>query len=83
MLEQWFDSPELQRSAELYEDIIKCCCGDAMSEVPSVLFYGCYTVVCYCKVDGKVDGQIFLCVFLLCVVLLDGPTIFWSTFDLK
>lgn len=44
VLEQWFDSPEMQRSAELYEDLIKCCCGDAMSEVQLVLLSWCNTV---------------------------------------
>ncbi|KAL8139120.1 hypothetical protein V2J09_005121, partial [Rumex salicifolius] len=35
ILEQWPDAPEIQRSADLYEDLIKCCVGDAMSEVRS------------------------------------------------
>ncbi|XP_002985873.2 CLIP-associated protein [Selaginella moellendorffii] len=35
ILEQWPDTPEIQRSAELYEDLIKCCVVDAMSEVRS------------------------------------------------
>ncbi|KAH0451999.1 hypothetical protein IEQ34_019298 [Dendrobium chrysotoxum] len=35
ILEYWADAPELQRSAELYEDLIKCCVADAMSEVRS------------------------------------------------
>lgn len=33
VLEYWADAPEIQRSADLYEDLIKCCVGDAMSEV--------------------------------------------------
>ncbi|CAM6093819.1 unnamed protein product [Calypogeia fissa] len=33
VLEQWGDSPEIQRAVELYEDLIKGCVGDAMSEV--------------------------------------------------
>ncbi|KAJ9547859.1 hypothetical protein OSB04_020402 [Centaurea solstitialis] len=33
ILEYWADAPEIQRSADLYEDLIKCCVGDAMSEV--------------------------------------------------
>ncbi|KAG6504919.1 hypothetical protein ZIOFF_037267 [Zingiber officinale] len=33
ILEYWADAPELQRSADLYEDLIKCCVADAMSEV--------------------------------------------------
>ncbi|XP_042390436.1 CLIP-associated protein-like isoform X1 [Zingiber officinale] len=35
ILEYWADAPELQRSADLYEDLIKCCVADAMSEVRS------------------------------------------------
>ncbi|XP_057965079.1 CLIP-associated protein isoform X2 [Malania oleifera] len=35
ILEYWADAPEIQRSADLYEDLIKCCVGDAMSEVRS------------------------------------------------
>lgn len=33
ILEHWPDASEIHRSAELYEDLIKCCVGDAMSEV--------------------------------------------------
>ncbi|XP_062185862.1 CLIP-associated protein-like isoform X1 [Phragmites australis] len=33
ILEYWADAPEIQRSADLYEDMIKCCVADAMSEV--------------------------------------------------
>ncbi|KAI4986910.1 hypothetical protein ZWY2020_019540 [Hordeum vulgare] len=32
ILEYWADAPEIQRSADLYEDLIKCCVADAMSE---------------------------------------------------
>ncbi|XVE81470.1 hypothetical protein DITRI_Ditri15bG0066700 [Diplodiscus trichospermus] len=35
MLEYWADAPEIQRSADLYEDLIKCCIADATSEVRS------------------------------------------------
>lgn len=35
VLEHWPDAPEIHRSAELYEDMIKCCVSDAMSEVRS------------------------------------------------
>ncbi|KAJ7559060.1 hypothetical protein O6H91_04G068100 [Diphasiastrum complanatum] len=35
MLEQWADSSDIHRSADLFEDLIKCCVGDAMSEVRS------------------------------------------------
>ncbi|KAK6143980.1 hypothetical protein DH2020_020800 [Rehmannia glutinosa] len=33
ILEYWADAPEIQRSADLYEDLIRCCVADAMSEV--------------------------------------------------
>ncbi|RZR82630.1 hypothetical protein BHM03_00009085 [Ensete ventricosum] len=32
ILEYWADAPEIHRSADLYEDLIKCCVADAMSE---------------------------------------------------
>ncbi|PIN03312.1 hypothetical protein CDL12_24170 [Handroanthus impetiginosus] len=35
VLEYWADAPEIQRSADLYEDLIRCCVADAMSEVRS------------------------------------------------
>ncbi|KAK4281371.1 hypothetical protein QN277_012874 [Acacia crassicarpa] len=35
ILEHWPDAPEIQRSADLYEGLIKCCVSDAMSEVRS------------------------------------------------
>ncbi|XP_019444405.1 PREDICTED: CLIP-associated protein-like isoform X1 [Lupinus angustifolius] len=35
VLEHWPDAPEIHRSADLYEDMIKCCVKDAMSEVRS------------------------------------------------
>eukprot|EP00252_Welwitschia_mirabilis_P026200 TRINITY_DN8484_c0_g1_i2.p1 TRINITY_DN8484_c0_g1~~TRINITY_DN8484_c0_g1_i2.p1 ORF type:complete len:1346 (-),score=306.49 TRINITY_DN8484_c0_g1_i2:769-4806(-) len=35
VLECWVDAPEIQRAADLYEDLIKCCVGDAVSEVRS------------------------------------------------
>ncbi|KAJ0963664.1 hypothetical protein J5N97_028786 [Dioscorea zingiberensis] len=35
ILEYWADAPEIQRSADIYEDLIKCCVADAMSEVRS------------------------------------------------
>ncbi|KAM7265218.1 hypothetical protein ACFE04_002901 [Oxalis oulophora] len=35
IVEHWPDAPEIHRSADLYEDLIKCCVGDAMSEVRS------------------------------------------------
>ncbi|KAJ3706355.1 hypothetical protein LUZ61_010060 [Rhynchospora tenuis] len=36
ILEYWADAPEIQRSADIYEDLIKCCVADAMSEVRSI-----------------------------------------------
>ncbi|XP_057508381.1 CLIP-associated protein-like isoform X1 [Actinidia eriantha] len=33
LLEYWADAPEIQRAADLYEDLLKCCVADAMSEV--------------------------------------------------
>ncbi|KAH7862848.1 hypothetical protein Vadar_010223 [Vaccinium darrowii] len=33
ILEYWADEPEIQRAADLYEELIKCCVADAMSEV--------------------------------------------------
>lgn len=54
MLEQWFDSPEMQRFAELYEDLIKCCCGDAMSEVQFALPIECFTMILLLIVDYQV-----------------------------
>ncbi|XP_065637575.1 CLIP-associated protein isoform X3 [Quercus suber] len=35
ILEHWPDAPEIQRSADLYEDLLRCCVADAMSEVRS------------------------------------------------
>lgn len=42
VLEYWADAPEIQRSADLYEDMIKCCVADAMSEVGSIFYTGTY-----------------------------------------
>ncbi|KAK6164363.1 hypothetical protein DH2020_001227 [Rehmannia glutinosa] len=33
ILEYWADAPEIHRSADLYEDLLRCCVADAMSEV--------------------------------------------------
>ncbi|KAJ0973588.1 hypothetical protein J5N97_021547 [Dioscorea zingiberensis] len=33
ILEYWADDPEIQRSADLYEDLIKCCVANAVSEL--------------------------------------------------
>ncbi|XP_039027557.1 CLIP-associated protein-like [Hibiscus syriacus] len=35
ILEHWPDAPEIHRSADLYEELIRCCVADAMSEVRS------------------------------------------------
>ncbi|KAL2629963.1 hypothetical protein R1flu_014649 [Riccia fluitans] len=47
VLEQWGDSPEMQRSVELYEELIKTCVSDAMSEVRSIA-RTCFRVFCKC-----------------------------------
>ncbi|KAL3687778.1 hypothetical protein R1sor_014087 [Riccia sorocarpa] len=47
VLEQWGDSPEMQRSVELYEDLIKTCVSDAMGEVRSSA-RTCFRVFCKC-----------------------------------
>ncbi|KAK9733851.1 hypothetical protein RND81_04G096800 [Saponaria officinalis] len=36
VLENWPDEPEIQRSADLYEDLIRRCVGDAVSEVRTI-----------------------------------------------
>ncbi|KAL6968088.1 hypothetical protein U1Q18_033891 [Sarracenia purpurea var. burkii] len=36
ILEYWADAPEIQRAADLYEDLIRCCVADAMSEVRAI-----------------------------------------------
>nr|GEX86613.1 CLIP-associated protein [Tanacetum cinerariifolium] len=35
ILQYWANAPEIHRPADLYEDLIKCCVGDAISEVRS------------------------------------------------
>lgn len=44
ILEYWADEPEIQRSADLYEDLIRCCVADAMSEVSTthILYFMTY-----------------------------------------
>lgn len=45
ILEYWADTHEIQRCADLYDDLIKCCVADAISEVlfrgmnSSLIFY--------------------------------------------
>ncbi|MCO5575783.1 hypothetical protein L7F22_029588 [Adiantum nelumboides] len=46
-LEQWAESPEIQKLVDMYEDLIKCCVGDAMSEVRSTA-RTCYRVFAKC-----------------------------------
>ncbi|CAM6027395.1 unnamed protein product [Sphagnum balticum] len=50
MLEEWSESSEMQRAAELYQELIKCCCGDAMGEVRSTARM-CYRVFARCWPD--------------------------------
>ncbi|CAM6027387.1 unnamed protein product, partial [Sphagnum balticum] len=50
MLEEWSESSEMQCAAELYQELIKCCCGDAMDEVRSTARM-CYRVFARCWPD--------------------------------
>ena len=43
ILEHWPDAPEIQRSADLYEDLLRCCVADAMSEV---IIFGIRLIFC-------------------------------------
>lgn len=52
ILEYWADAPEIQRSADLYEDLIRCCVADAMSEVFTsrihiLFFMTCFEISCF------------------------------------
>ncbi|KAJ0046511.1 hypothetical protein Pint_04227 [Pistacia integerrima] len=38
ILEHWPDALEIQRSVDLYEDFIRCCVADAMSDMLLLLF---------------------------------------------
>jgi len=49
MLEYWVDTPEIQRSADLYEDLIKCCIADATSEVFTFCHLHIYIVVLFMR----------------------------------
>ncbi|XP_039116777.1 CLIP-associated protein-like isoform X3 [Dioscorea cayenensis subsp. rotundata] len=42
MLDYWADASDIQRSADLYEDLLKCCVADAMCEVRAT------ARACYC-----------------------------------
>ncbi|KAM7521779.1 hypothetical protein LguiA_011681 [Lonicera macranthoides] len=57
ILEYWADAPEIQRSADLYEDLIKCCVGDAMSEVRSTA-RACYRM--FAKTWPERSRRLFL-----------------------
>ncbi|KAL6635349.1 hypothetical protein ACP70R_028020 [Stipagrostis hirtigluma subsp. patula] len=57
MLEYWVDTPEIQRSAELYEDFIKCCIADATSEVRSSA-RACYRM--FSRIWPQRSHQLFL-----------------------
>ncbi|GKD23650.1 hypothetical protein Tco_1225353, partial [Tanacetum coccineum] len=39
ILQYWADAPKIHRLTDLYEDLIKCCVGDAISECPRVKGY--------------------------------------------
>ncbi|KAL8092909.1 CLIP-associated protein-like [Apium graveolens] len=58
ILEYWADAPEIQRSADLYEDMIKCCVGDAMSEVRSTA-RACYRM--FAKTWPERSRRLFSC----------------------
>ncbi|KAK1355906.1 CLIP-associated protein-like [Heracleum sosnowskyi] len=58
ILEYWADAPEIQRSADLYEDLIKCCVGDAMGEVRSTA-RACYRM--FAKTWPERSRRLFSC----------------------
>ncbi|KAJ8616826.1 hypothetical protein MRB53_036198 [Persea americana] len=58
ILEYWADAPEIQRSADLYEDLIKCCVADAMSEVRSIA-RTCYRM--FAKTWPERSRRLFIC----------------------
>jgi CLIP-associating protein 1/2 len=49
MLEYWVDTPEIQRSADAYEDLIKCCIADATCEVFTFCHLYIYIVVLFVR----------------------------------
>jgi CLIP-associating protein 1/2 len=57
ILEYWADAPEIQRSADLYEDLIRCCVADAMSEVRSTA-RACYRM--FAKTWPERSRRLFL-----------------------
>ncbi|KAJ9176533.1 hypothetical protein P3X46_011836 [Hevea brasiliensis] len=58
ILEYWADAPEIQRSADLYEDLIRCCVADAMSEVRSTARM-CYRM--FAKTWPERSRRLFSC----------------------
>lgn len=58
ILEYWADAPEIQRSADLYEDLIKCCVADAMSEV-RLTARMCYRM--FAKTWPERSRRLFVC----------------------
>ncbi|KAJ3679992.1 hypothetical protein LUZ60_016270 [Juncus effusus] len=57
VLEYWADAPEIQRSADYYEDLIRCCVADAMSEVRSTA-RSCYRM--YSKTWPERSRRLFM-----------------------
>ncbi|KAG8389121.1 hypothetical protein BUALT_Bualt02G0196300 [Buddleja alternifolia] len=57
ILEYWADAPEIQRSADLYEDLIRCCVADAISEVRSTA-RSCYRM--FAKTWPERSRRLFL-----------------------
>ena len=59
ILEYWADAPEIQRAADLYEDFIRCCVADAMSEVfyigDSSFVWCCICKTCFQHVSTVMD----------------------------
>ncbi|KAG8640296.1 hypothetical protein MANES_13G042800v8 [Manihot esculenta] len=58
ILEYWADAPEIHRSADLYEDLIRCCVADAMSEVRSIARM-CYRM--FAKTWPERSRRLFSC----------------------
>ncbi|KAG8060727.1 hypothetical protein GUJ93_ZPchr0002g26227 [Zizania palustris] len=57
MLEFWVDTPEIQRSVDLYEEFIKCCIEDATCEVRSSA-RACYRI--FSRIWPERSHQLFL-----------------------
>ncbi|KAK7840615.1 clip-associated protein [Quercus suber] len=54
ILEHWPDAPEIQRSADLYEDLLRCCVADAMSEV---IIFGILLIFIINEEDGGIHRR--------------------------